>query len=115
MDPFSCEKHFVRHLNHSFDRTILDPHTLDAKDRRVSAIEEPEKRAHALSLALGKPLLVLLRFRCPCLLLVGDALFQGKRSSLLRLRRSARCQGQPALEVLNIVYLATSYQSENLS
>ena len=60
--------------------------------------DSPEKRAHALSLALGKPLLVLLRFRCPCLLVVGDALFQGKRSSLLRLRRSARCQGQPALE-----------------
>ena len=41
MDPFSCEKHSVRHLYHSFDRTILDPHTLDEKDHRVSAIEEP--------------------------------------------------------------------------
>ena len=46
MDPFSCEKHSVRHLNHSFDRTNLDPHTLDAKDRRDSVIEEPLESDH---------------------------------------------------------------------
>ena len=43
MDPFSCEKHSERHFNHPFDRTNFDPHTLDEKDRRVSAIKEPQE------------------------------------------------------------------------
>ena len=78
-------------LGHRIRRTAAPPHRKPLPQARQEAraglkrgvgsgnhclmrADSPEKRVHALSLALGKPLLVLLRFRCPCLLLVGDAL-----------------------------------------